>query len=112
MKVITRTSLVTSVDGVTIKSHLAIGEITTSNSIFIGDKMNSDKMNINCNEYRGIDSGCTSITRADGIEHGCVGVEQQAILGRQSASAKVVNEVKEKSSVSEVPMKKRTYTGR
>ena len=49
-----------------------------------------------------------SITRAEGIENGCVSVEQQALLGRQSATAKVGNEVREKSSVSEVPRRKRT----
>ena len=44
--------------------------------------------------------GYMIITRAEGIEHGRVSV---ALLGRQSASAKVGNEVREKSSVSEVP---------
>ena len=35
-------------------------------------------------------------------------MEQQALVGRQSATAKVGDEVREKSSVSEVPRKKRT----
>ena len=43
-----------------------------------------------------------------GIEHGCVSVEQQALLDRQSTTAKVANEVREKNSVSEVPRRKRT----
>ena len=54
----------------------------------------------------GIDWGYTNITRAEGIEHGCVSVEQQTLLGRQSASAKVGNEVREKNSVSQVPRRK------
>ena len=49
-----------------------------------------------------------SITRAEGIEHGCVSVEQQALLSRQSTTAKVGNEVREKNSVSEVPRRKIT----
>ena len=61
--------------------------------------MISDKTDTNCNEARGIDWGYTSITRAYGIQHGCVSEEQQALLGRQSATAKVANEVREKSSV-------------
>ena len=48
------------------------------------------------------DNQYTSITRAEGIEHNCVSVEQQALLGQQSAAAKVSNEVREKNSVSEV----------
>ena len=52
--------------------------------------------------------GYMSITRTVGIEHGCVSKEQQALLGRQFATAKIGNEVKEKSSVSEVPRRKRT----
>ena len=48
-----------------------------------------------------------SITRAEGIENGCVSVEQQALLGQQSATAKVGNEVTEKSSVSELSRRKR-----
>ena len=49
-----------------------------------------------------------SITRTEGIEHGCVSVEQQALLARQSATGKVGNEVREKNSISEVPRRKRT----
>ena len=52
--------------------------------------------------------GYMSITRAEGIKHVCVSVEQQALLSRQSATAKVGNEVREKSSGSEVPWRKRT----
>ena len=50
----------------------------------------------------------TNCTRAEGIEHGCISMEQQALLGQQSASAKVGNEVRERNSVSEVPRRKRT----
>ena len=49
-----------------------------------------------------------SITRVEGIEHSCVGVEQQALLGQQSATATVGNEVREKSSLSEMPRRKIT----
>ena len=79
-----------------------------SNSIFICDKMISDKTNTNCNEAGRIDWGYMSITRAEGIEHGCVSVEQQALLGRQSATAKVGNEVREKSSICEMLRRKIT----
>ena len=48
-----------------------------------------------------------SITRAEEIEHSYVSVEQQALLDRQSATAKVGNEVREKNSVSEVPRTKK-----
>ena len=67
--------------------------------------MISDKADTNCNEAGGIDY--MSITRAEGIEYGCVSVEQQALLGRQSATAKVGNKVREKSSVSEVPRREK-----
>ena len=61
-------------------------------------------MDTNCNKAGGIDWGYMSITRAEGIKHGCVySVEQQALLGRQSATAKVGN-------VSEVPRRKRQRT--
>ena len=52
-------------------------------------------------------------TLTEGIEHGCVSVEQQALLGRQSAAIKVGNEVGRKNSVSEVPRreKKQRTTG-
>ena len=65
-------------------------------------------MDTNCNEARGIDCGYMSVTRAEGIKHGCVIVERQALLDRQSAIATVGNDVREKSSVSEVPRMKRT----
>ena len=39
-------------------------------------------------------------------------MEQQALLGRQSATAKVGNEVREKSSASEVSRRKRTKDNR
>ena len=68
--------------------------------------MISDKTN--CNKAGGIDWGNTSITRAEGIEQSCVSVEQQALLGQPSATAKVGNEIREKNSVSEVPRSKRT----
>ena len=70
--------------------------------------MISDKMDTNWNEAGGIDWGYMSITRAEGIEHGCVSVEQQALLCQQFGTAKVGNEVGERSSVSEVPRRKRT----
>ena len=49
-----------------------------------------------------------SITRAEGIEHGFFSVEQQALLGGKSTTGKVGNQVREKSSVSEVPRRKST----
>ena len=51
-----------------------------------------------------------SITKAEGIEHSCVSVEQQALLGRQSATAMFGNDVREKSSVSEVARRKEQRT--
>ena len=51
--------------------------------------------------------GYMSITRAEGIEYRCVSVEQQAVLGRQAATAKLGNELREKNSVSEVPRRKK-----
>ena len=48
-----------------------------------------------------------SITGAEGIENGCISVEQLALLSRQSATAKVGNELRKNSSVSEVPRMKR-----
>ena len=44
-------------------------------SIYIDDKTDTS-----CNEAGCIDLGYLSITRAEGIEHGCVSVEQQALL--------------------------------
>ena len=64
-----------------------------SNSIFIDDKMISDKTDTKLQRGQGIDWGYMSITRAEGMEHGCISVEQQALLGRQSATATVGNEV-------------------
>ena len=58
--------------------------------------MISNKSDPNCNEAGGIDWEYMSITRTEGIEHGCVGVEEQALLGQQSTTAKVGNEVREK----------------
>ena len=58
---------------------------------------------IKCFPTKRIQTTYISITRAEGIEYGCVSVEQRALLGRQSTTAKVGNEVREKSSVSEVP---------
>ena len=60
--------------------------------------MNSNKTDKNCNEARAIDWGHMSITGAEAIEHGCVRVEQQALHSQQSATVKVGNEVREKSS--------------
>ena len=48
------------------------------------------------------------ITRAEEIEHGSVSVEQQALLGRQSTTAKVGNEVRGEKGVSELPKRKGT----
>ena len=45
----------------------------------------------------GIDWGYMGINRA---VHDCVSVEQQAVIDRQSTTAKLRNEVREKSSVS------------
>ena len=70
-----------------------------NNSIFIDDKIISEKTDTNCNDAGGIGWRYMSITRAEGIEHGCVSVEQQALLCRQSTTAKIGNEVREKSSV-------------
>ena len=61
-----------------------------------------DKTDTNCNEAGGIDWGYMSIPIAEGIEHGSVSVEQQALFGRQSAT-KVGNEVRENNIVSDVP---------
>ena len=105
MKVITRTRLVTLVDGVTIKTPLAIGKIATQ---FIDDKMISDKTDTNCNEAGRIDGDTRVSPEREGIEHGSVSVEQQALLGRQSATAMVGTEVGEERSVSELPRRKRT----
>ena len=69
--------------------------------------MNTNKMDTNCNEVGRIDCEYMNITRAEGIEHGCVSAEQQVLVGQQSATAKG-NEVREKISVSEVPRRKRT----
>ena len=69
--------------------------------------MISDKTDTNC-EAGGIDWGCISITRADRIEHGCDSVEQQELFERQSTTAKVGNEVREKRSVNEVRRRKIT----
>ena len=49
-----------------------------------------------------------SIIRAEGIEQVCVSVEQQALLGGQSTTAKVDNDVREERSVGEMPRWKRT----
>ena len=69
--------------------------------------MISDNTDTSCNDAGGIGRGYMSITRAEGIEHGCVNVEQQPLLGQQSATAKVCNEVREKSSASETPRSKK-----
>ena len=59
--------------------------------------MISDQTDTNCNEAGDIAWGYMSITRAEEVEHSCVSVEQQALLGRQSATAnKLGNEVKRK----------------
>ena len=99
MKLITRTSLVTLVNGVTINNNPSYRVIR--NSIFIDDKMISDKTDTSSL------LGYVSITRAEGIEHGSVSVEQQALLGRQSATGKIGNEVRDKSK-SEMPRRKGT----
>ena len=55
------------------------------------------KTGTNCNNAEGIDWGYMSITRAEGIEHGRISMEQQVLLCQQSATAKVGNEVEKRA---------------
>ena len=59
--------------------------------------MISDKTDTNCNEARGVDGVYMSISLAEGIEHDSVSVEKQALLGRQSVTATLQNDVRERS---------------
>ena len=87
---VTRTSLVTLVDRVTIKTLPTYRR--NCNTIFIDDKMILyAKMDSKCNKAGGIDPVSP---QAEGIEHGYVSLKQQTIIIRQFSTAKVGNEVR------------------